>query len=442
MHDRAKLGRWILWAMVVSSVAVASSSGAALARDDDREQRPSIRIANDSEFDAEHGVRSGSGTQVDPYVISNWDVSSINISDTGKHVVIRDNLVRSRLTLNWNGPGVTVIDNQVGDLRVNQNVKRTGGPTSGVIARNEFGFVGQIRHFDGEFKHNTVDPRNRNGLFNFGDLPFFTNGPAVNFDGFNGAHFHHNTIYGPLRAQLHGHHHSSSYGGSSHHHGSESGDHGSHSDMVDHTQRYHQVFITDNTIYSDDYYALMYTDVVHSANDRTAASEQNEELNKPHVHHTRVYLSGNKLVGAGVVVDVFNADDRRHTGTATGLVEIRGNKVTVQDSDEPFAYEAAGIDVERARDLRLRIIDNKVVGVDEEFPNNQLDPWDQNAGIRLRDVRVARVYLLDNVVANRHYGIEASQFKDVRWWIGNLVTRDVEEDVSYDGSSNPPEQGP
>ncbi|MGH2748894.1 MAG: hypothetical protein ACRDKB_13380 [Actinomycetota bacterium] len=440
MHQRARLGWWLLWAMVVASVAVASTSGPALARDDEREQRSSIRIADDSEFDADHGVRSGSGTKSDPYVISDWDVGSINISDTSRHVVIRDNIVRSRLTLNWNGPGVTVVGNKVGDLRVNQNVKRTGGPTSGVIARNEFGFVGQIRHFDGEFKHNTVDPRNRNGLFNLGDLPFFTNGPAVNFDGFNGAHFHHNTIYGPLRAQLHGHHHGSGYGEPSHHHGG-SGKHGSHG-MVDHTQRYHQVFITDNTIYSEEYYALMYTDVVHSANDRTAASEQNEELNKPHVHHTRVYLNDNKLVGAGLVIDVFNADDRRHVGTATGLVEIRGNKITVQDSDEPFAYEAAGIDVERARDLKLRIAGNRVVGVDDESPTSGLDQWDYDAGIRLRDIRAARVYLLDNVVANRDVGIEASRFERVRWWIGNLVTRDVDEDVSYDGSSNPPEEGP
>ena len=50
----------------------------------------------------------------------------MTLADTGKAVVIKNNEITSQLILNWNGPNVTVVDNRIGDLRVNQNVKRTG----------------------------------------------------------------------------------------------------------------------------------------------------------------------------------------------------------------------------------------------------------------------------------------------------------------------------
>ena len=54
-------------------------------------------------------------------------------------------------------------------------------------------------------------------------------------DGFNGAHFVHNTIYGFVDARLHGHHHSSGWGEPSHNHGSQTPD----SEASVHRYRYH-----------------------------------------------------------------------------------------------------------------------------------------------------------------------------------------------------------
>jgi hypothetical protein len=424
----------VLAAAVVLVAALAPL--AAQAADDGPERRNSIRIEKDAQFDADHGVRSGSGTASDPYVISGWDVDFLEIHDTAAHVAIIGNTVRHELTLNWIGPGVHVMNNKVGDLRVNENVRRTGEPTSGHFSDNMFGFVGQIRHFDGTFEHNVVKPGDE--FFDWDAIPFIQNGPAVNFDGFNGARFTNNTIYGPLRAQLHGHHHSSGYDDHSHHHSS------SMSEAMDHSQRYHEVWITDNVIHSDESYALSYTDVAHSANDRTANSENEPELNKPHVHHTRVHLNNNKLVGSGLLVDVFNANDQRHTGTSKGLVEIKGNQISVarvEDTDA-FDYKYAGIEVEQAKDLKLQIVGNEVIG--EAYEESITSPgWlngNSPSGIRLWEVEKGTVYLLDNLVTNHQYGIEASQFKDTTWYVSGLKTRGVEQDVLYDESAGAPRE--
>ena len=55
-----------------------------------------IRIVGDSDFDADHGVVSGSGTAEDPYVIAGWDIDAsdsqygIFIRDTTAYFVIRN----------------------------------------------------------------------------------------------------------------------------------------------------------------------------------------------------------------------------------------------------------------------------------------------------------------------------------------------------------------
>src|SRR5439155_16580455 len=115
-----------------------------------------------------------------------------------------------------------------------QNVARTGMPTNGVMTHNQFGVVSQLRHWDGLFAYNEVGDKNNLGS------------QAVNFDGFNGAHFVHNTIYGYVDARLHGHHHSSGWGEPSHNHGTHTPD----SDLSVHRYRYHEVFIANNSIYS------------------------------------------------------------------------------------------------------------------------------------------------------------------------------------------------
>ncbi|MDQ3985959.1 MAG: hypothetical protein M3280_05615 [Actinomycetota bacterium] len=437
MRRPKSMGLFFRVGVVAGTVLLLTIAGPPAPADDGPERRSSIVISHNSQFDADHGVRSGKGTASNPYVISGWDVDRLEIHDTSAHVVIHDNIVRSTMRLNWIGHGVHVMDNKVGDLRVNQNVKRTGAPTSGHFAHNTFGFVGQIRHFDGVFEHNVVKPGAQ--FFDWDVIPFVRQGPAVNFDGFNGARFQNNTIYGALRAQLHGHHHSSGFGEHSHHHSGSSGD-------VDHSKRYHEVWITNNVIYSDGPYALSYTDQVHAANDRTAASETEPDLNESHVHHTRVHLSRNKLIGAGLFVDVFNANDSRHTATSRGLVEILRNRITITpvSSTDLFDYKFAGVEVSQARDIKLRVVGNEITAKTsgDGLPDPDLFYGVSPAGIKLWRIELGALYLYDNLVARHDYGIQASQFKDVVWYIDDLRTRNVNQDVSYDNSSNPPEDRP
>ena len=181
----------LLAVVVAAGVLVPAASAVA---DETREQRNRIYISKDSEFTKKNGIRSGSGTKADPFIISNWDVSDVHIHDTSAHVVLMDNTI-DWLTLNWIGPGVHVMDNFIGDLRVNENVPRTGDATSGHFAKNTIGVVGQLRHFDGDFVHNLVGTPS--DAESSGPTAFFWGSRrAVNFDGFNGAHFAHNTIYG------------------------------------------------------------------------------------------------------------------------------------------------------------------------------------------------------------------------------------------------------
>ncbi|MDQ3940639.1 MAG: hypothetical protein M3238_04720 [Actinomycetota bacterium] len=418
---------------IVASFVPAGIAGAA--ESDSPDSRNDVVIRSDDDLDAAHGVRSGSGTASDPYVISGWRMRNLYIADTSKHLVIRDNAITGRLTLNWNGPGVTVVDNTVGDLRVNQNVRRTGAATGGWIARNTFGIVGQLRHFDGVFEYNTVRPRNSL----FGPLWGIE---AVQFDGFHGAHFRHNTLYGFLDVKLHGHHHGSSFGSPSHHH--SEGTHGDHdAEDVDHSSRFHEVFVHDNTIYSDGPFALRYTDTNHRGDDRTAASESNPELNKPHVHHTRVHLVDNKLIGSGLYVDVFNAPDQNHTATDTGLVEIRRNVVTLDKDLTRAVWDGlAGIEIWNVKDVRVTVKDNVVTSKLER--DTVSDAWVRGAGILLHAFDAAQVRIADNSVSNLRYGVRASRFSSsVYWWVTGLETDSVDQPVYYDSSvANPPRREP
>lgn len=428
------LKRSMSW--LVSLSLVASLFLLAPAADAGTTRRDSIAITNDSQFDAAHGVRSGSGTEDDPYVISGWDLPTLRIADTDAYVLIEGNKI-SRLILNWNGDRVLVTQNTVNDMRVNENVPRTGDPTGGRISGNKFGTVSQIRHFDGIFEKNVVGSP---GSFR---LPLFDQ-VTVRFDGFNGARFRNNTIYGGVQVQLHGHHHSSSYEDTSHHHGAPNDPHHADGSMedVDHTNRFHQVSITNNTIYSEGRYALRYTDQAHSANDRTANSEENQELNAPHVHHTKVQLADNRLVGAGLYVDIFNAKDQRHKPGSDGELEITGNSISVtRDASDTFSDQHA-ISVRQAEGLHLMVAGNSVSRT-IEGQDLLAEEFARDAGIYLGTLNSASVHVLDNAAAGLAYGVYATNFtSSVEWWVDGLVTEDVDEPIYYDQSvKNPPKQG-
>lgn len=391
-----------------------------------RTPRADITIEWNGELDRAHGVRSGRGTPDNPYVISGWEVANISIRDTDKAIKIVNNTITGKLTLDWIGPNVVVRNNDVGDLRLNQNIARWGDPSGGMIVKNRFGQVGQLRHFDGVFAHNTV------GSSAGGGLSPYPATRAVNFDGFNGSRFEHNTIYGYVDARLHGHHHSSAFGDSSHMHATDPAD----AHTVDHTMRYHQVFIEHNEIFTSHGYALAYLDTNHAANDRTANSETNPYLNAPHVHRTRTYLRDNELNGAGILVDVFNAQDERHKGTRRGLLVIAENVVTLQqDAAHPFRT-LNGIEVRQARDLRLAIKRNQIQGPEPITDLPELHTFQmRGAGILLDGIDDGAVWIVADQVINMRFGVQATQLSEsVTWMIRSLSTDGVVERVSYDES--------
>ena len=434
----------IVGIVICLSTTLAYGASASVLPSEERAQRENIFISGDSQFNPANGVRSGSGTKGDPYVISGWDVNSVTIKDTGAHLVVRDNVI-DRLVLDWNGPGVTVVNNEVGDLRVNQNVKRTGAATGGRIANNKFGIVGQLRHFDGVFENNLVKPTGMS-------FPLFSR-RAVRFDGFHGSHFRDNTIYGVVDVKLHGHHHGSSFDDDSHYHGApppaEEGHaghagHGEASD-TDHTKRYHEVFISNNVIYADGDYALRWTDQAHAGDDRTAPSETNPDLNANHIHYTRIHLVGNELRGAGLMVDVFNADDNRHTGTERGLVNIRNNEISLERNSNDYPWTAKnGISLRAAKDATVRVAGNSVVGEDPQSRDLLDEQFATDAGINLYDIDLADVYLEDNRVSNMLYGVRAARMTEtVHWLISGLTTSGVSQAVYWDNSvENAPDRRP
>jgi hypothetical protein len=60
----------------------------------------SVAIEDNSQFTHNNGVRYGKGTKKHPYVIEGWDLGRLEIHDTNRYVVIRNNIIRN-LTLNW-----------------------------------------------------------------------------------------------------------------------------------------------------------------------------------------------------------------------------------------------------------------------------------------------------------------------------------------------------
>ncbi|HYI44163.1 MAG TPA: hypothetical protein VE174_01705 [Actinomycetota bacterium] len=399
----------------------------------------SVVIEENSAFDQEHGVRSGKGTKSNPYVIEGWDLHELSIHDTNRYVVIRNNII-SRLTLNWVGDRVKVVHNRIGDLRVNENVERTGMPTSGDISFNRFGSVGQLRHWDGDFTNNVVGAPAQDDEFRIDSPGGFR---IANLDGFNGATYVKNTFYGYVELRIHGHHHSSGFNDDSHYHGAE------HGKMpLTHMNRYHSAKFAQNRIYATGPYGFIYTDSNHAGNDRTATSETNEALNDPHVHYTKVAILRNELIGSGIMVDIFNATDtQKHLRTATGHMTIKGNSIKLHEYRETadgWSTPPTGIEVHEARDLHLTITNNKIAGPAVETTRTTTDSLGGHvaSGIELLNLEKASVHITNNFVTNRVAGVYARHFNRVQWWINGLRTEGVENQIDYDNSGAKPQGQP
>ncbi|MEK6986054.1 MAG: hypothetical protein AABX89_06705 [Candidatus Thermoplasmatota archaeon] len=404
------------------------------------EEVPRLAILNDTKFNPANGVRSGSGTLDDPYVISGYYVTGdLYLGDTDACVVIAENYVDGQLTLNWNNQCVHVHHNFIRDLRVNENIARTGMPTGGLIELNEIVVVGQIRHYDGEFRNNVVGPFVPNDLadevLHEHPLPFLqVNDPVVlNIDGWNQALFHHNTITGSVDLDLHGHHHGTGFlAPHSHNHGD---DQARTTHTEDHTNRWSAVSVTDNKIVDLAGYGLRYDDQAHAGDDRTAASETVEALENDHQHHVKVEILRNELTGAGIWIDVFGADDERHKVPNPGLVTVADNTIKLQKRDDGMfglstfgtGFQSnTGIWVMAVKEVEFRIERNTISWSDATQaspvkPISDLLPglFAQEAepmAIYLDRADLARITVADNTASGVAYGVRASQFGEDALW--------------------------
>jgi hypothetical protein len=420
------------------------------------DQARGLWIANDGDFTPSNGVRSGSGTLEDPYVITGWYITGdLYLADTDACVEIKENFIRGQLSLNWNGQCVFVHHNYIRDLRVNENIRRDGYATGGLMEMNKIDYIGQLRHYDGEFRHNVVGPRGPLNLFEqvfeTVPLPFFHDPRVANVDGFNQGIIHHNTFHGSVDLDFHGHHHGSDFFAShSHYHGRDSGRMAEHDH--DHTDRWTSVFFTDNLIVDPEGWGLRYEDQAHAGDDRRAASEQEETLELDHVHHTWVQIARNTIEGAPLWVDVYHADDRNHKAPMEGKLEIIGNTVHMAEREREgllffdwsnYFPRNAGIAIWQAKEVDIIVADNTVTWKPLQQSGTQLpivDDWFRYeayppTGIVLQGARAADIEVSGTTAAGFTYGVFAQHFDEHTQWrvIGNDFGK-AKQEVWYDDS--------
>lgn len=384
----------------------------------DLERLSRITIESDEGFNPANGVRSGSGTFEDPFVISGWYVDQVYIHDTTAAFELKENHVGDILILDWTGAGGYVHHNKINNLRTNRNVERTGDPSATVIENNQILRVEELRHFDGIVRNNTIGAEPILGLVDLGpDV-------VLNIAGLNGAGIHDNLILGGVDMKIHGHHHSDATGAHSHNHGRP--DAAQHEDHVeDHQTRYVDFLFHNNTI-RDNGFGLRYNDLDHAGDDRTATSEDEPDLEKPHVHFTRVTLADNVIEGATLRVAILNSGDERHLPGQQGELNILRNKVV-----KPAAGD--GLVIQDVSDARVLVEGNRVERGDLQLTGS--------SAILLQRFVNATVELTDNWLGAYKYGIRASQFdENTTWATGKNSASGSDHPVYWDDTvANPPE---
>lgn len=383
------------------------------------ERRSTISINNDSQFTPAAGVRSGSGTFDDPYVFSGWYVDTVIIKDTSKAFVFRENYVSNILVLDWTGQGGYVHHNHLENLRTNRNNARTGDPSASVIENNQILRIEQLRHFDGEVRNNVIGSP---------DVVKRLLQPDVIFDiaGLNGAGIHDNQIFGGVDMKIHGHHHSSAPGDSSHNHGE--------ADATQDEDHYedHQVRFVDFAFYNnrlvDDGFGLRYNDNNHAGDDRQATSEQEPELEMPHVHHTIIRIHDNVIEGATLRVAVVNSPDERHLAGQSAVLEVFNNTIS-----KPAAGD--GITIHDVRDAVVKIHDNVVEKGDLHLSGT--------SAIMMFRFSNSTVIVGKNALGDYQYGVRARLFDEsTRWVVEDQDAPGVKQAVYWDSTvANAPEGG-
>jgi hypothetical protein len=430
-----------------------------------------IQIESDAGFADAEGVSGGDGTLENPYRISGLHVTGdLYIADTSACVEITGNWIERQLVLNWNGQCVWVHHNFIRDLRVNENVERTGLDTGGLIELNQINYVGQIRHYDGEFRNNVIGPRQDASLPEgiFHDLenliPFAKDTRILNIDGWNQALFHHNTVHGSVDLKLHGHHHGTGFLAShSHYHGDGKAP-TEHEE--DHTDRWSAVSFTDNRIIDPAGYGLRYVDEMHSGDDQTARSESHMDLEKPHQHHTLVDISRNALEGSGIWVDILNADDRLHKLRNPAWLTIAGNSITMAQRDDgllgtqffgPWYEPNTAIWIWSTKEAHIQVTGNTMAfkGSGAADPLAPLAPLTGPATQWFSPDRTPKAISIEQgsdesitIAGNRgtgfEYGVKARDLdEDVRWAVYGNTWQGVTHELAYDDSvANEPSEEP
>ncbi|MEK6976433.1 MAG: hypothetical protein AABY18_08850 [Candidatus Thermoplasmatota archaeon] len=432
-----------------------------------------LELQGDKGFNPANGVRSGVGTLEDPYVISGYYVTGdLYLGDTDACFEVKENFIAGQLSLNWNGQCAWVHHNFIRDLRVNENIARTGYATGGLIEANEIEFIGQLRHYDGELRDNVVGPRTSDSAFDevLEETPLLAPDLLLaNVDGFNQGLIHHNTFYGPVDLDLHGHHHGTGFfAPHSHYHaldGNHTPDH-----EEDHTDRWTSVAFTDNKIVDDVAYGLRYEDENHAGDDRTATSEDNEMLEESHIHHTDVMIARNVIDGGQVWVDVFNADDENHEERNPGWLSVIDNAITMKEREdkgilglgipmpfvttEPYVPNVA-ILVQATKEFEATIAGNTMTFVPLASQQTQDPlaplgltgffgpPKEEPTAILLEGVKDANITLENNQASGFYYGVRARDMDDkVFWSLAGNAFGDAQHDVYYDDTvANKPTEG-
>jgi hypothetical protein len=384
------------------------------------ERRSAIVIGSDKAFNPANGVRGGSGTFADPYQITGWYVDTILVKDTTKAFEIKDSYV-GNLILDWTAQGGYVHHDHFENMRTNRNVQRTGAPSATVIENNEILRVEELRHFDGEVRNNTIGQPDA-------ALRLLAPDVAFNIAGLNGAGIHDNQIFGGVDMKIHGHHHSDTPGRASHNHAATH----DNDTYADGTKPDHQVRYVDFEFYAnrvvDDRFGMRYNDLNHKGDDREATSEQNPDLEKPHVHHTTIRVHDNVIEGATLRVATVNAPDERHLAGETATLEIFNNSIV-----KPVAGD--GITVQDVRDAAVLIHGNHV----EKGPL-QLSG---TAAISLLRFKNSTVAVMGNDLGAYEHGVQAHDFDgNTTWSVADNQAPGVAYPVYYDSTvKNAPNEG-
>lgn len=448
---------------------------------------------------AQRGHLSGSGTVADPYVLERFYVDGdLVLQSIDRAIVIREGYVTGQMKLNYIGSDVLVHHVYAEDLRVNENVRRSGLDTGGLFHDNAFGFIGQLRHFSGEFRDNQVGPKPQGVAMTYladTGIEQVPPGRVFNFDGFHGASVHSNTIHGRVDIKLHGHYHGDCLACASHDHANESHfppehrdngdnetggdeaghDHGHdghvhyehehershHGEASDkkrewleqkglkshHSIRYHSLHFYDNEIHVelDELVALRYYDRAHRGDDETANSEPNPYLEDPHVHYQYILLEGNTLYGGGLVLDVFNAKDDRHVVANQGVFHVEGNQITVgyTASSDPPRY-VFGMHLKQGDGIEMLVRDNTIaferhgsqgpVGLLEDTLYKEPDRF----GIYADRMERGNLTFRGNTVEEGNVGLYARLFADQVWWFLQGNDFRTEHDIWDEQNKNPP----